>query len=215
MPKITVLLADDHAVVAEGLRSLLESTFELVGVVHDGRALLEAVATSRPDVIVSDISMPMLNGLDAIRQIKALRPAAKILVLTMHRDTQMAVEAFRAGASGYALKISPGEELIDAITSVSQGRPFVDPLLGKDAITVLMEAGRQPEGDATPLTPRQREVLQLIAEGKTMKEVATILGISPRTAESHKYEIMQVLGVNTTAALVQYAIRLKMISDEA
>jgi len=215
MPKITVLLADDHAVVAEGLRSLLESTFELVGVVHDGRALLEAVATTRPDVIVTDISMPMLNGLDAIRQIKVLRPSARILVLTMHRDAQMAVEAFRAGASGYALKISPGEELIDAITVVAQGRPYAASLLGKDVITLLMEAGRQPEGDATPLTLRQREVLQLIAEGKTMKEVATILGISPRTAESHKYEIMQVLGVNTTAALVQYAIRRKMISNEA
>jgi DNA-binding NarL/FixJ family response regulator len=163
---------------------------------------------------VTDISMPMLNGIEAIRQIRALRPMVKILVLTMHRDTQMAVEAFRAGASGYMLKISPGEELIAAITSVSEGRPCTAAQLGKDVITLLLEAGRRSDDD-TPLTPRQREVLQLIAEGRTMKEVANILGISPRTAESHKYEIMQVLGVNTTAAMIQYAIRLKLTGDEA
>jgi len=135
-------------------------------------------------------------------------------VLSMHRDTQMAVEAFRAGATGYVLKVSPGEELITAIHEVAAGRPYATTLLARDVITLLMEAGRQTESEATPLTPRQREVLQLIAEGRTMKEVATILGISPRTAESHKYEIMQVLGVNTTAGLVQYAIRLKLISSE-
>jgi DNA-binding NarL/FixJ family response regulator len=215
MPKTTVLLADDHTVVAEGLRSLLESHFELVGIVHDGRALLEAVGTLNPDVVVTDISMPMLNGIEAIRQIRSLRPMVKILVLTMHRDTHMAVEAFRAGASGYMLKISPGEELIAAIASVSEGRPYAAAQLGKDVITLLLEAGRRSDEDTTPLTPRQREVLQLIAEGRTMKEVANILGISPRTAESHKYEIMQVLGVNTTAAMIQYAIRLKLTGDEA
>jgi len=214
MPKTTVLLADDHTVVAEGLRSLLESRFDLVGIVHDGRALLEAVGTLSPDVVVTDISMPLLNGIEAIRQIRALRPGTKILVLTMHRDTEMAIEAFRAGASGYMLKISPGEELMAAISSVSEGRPYAAAQLGKDVITLLMEAGRRSGEGSTPLTPRQREVLQLIAEGRTMKEVATILGISPRTAESHKYEIMQVLGVNTTAAMIQYAIRLKIAGDE-
>ena len=211
MPLTRVLLADDHTVVAEGLQSLLKDTFDLVGVVHDGRALLEAVEKLRPDVVVTDISMPLLNGLDAIPQIRARYPDTKIVVLTMHADTQLAVDAFRKGASGYLLKVSPGEELITAIAQVAQGRSYITTLLAKDLISVLLEARGEDKG--TPLTPRQREVLQLVAEGRTMKEVASILNISPRTAESHKYEIMQTLGVETTAALVQYAIRLKLISE--
>jgi len=181
-----VLLADDHAVVAQGLESLLKKSFDLVGVVHDGHALVDAAEKLRPDVIVTDISMPGLNGLDAIGQIRARRPGAKIVVLTMHRDTQLAVEAFRAGASGYVLKVSPAEELIRAIAEVAEGRGYVTSLLAKDLITILLEA--RGEAGGVPLTPRQREVLQLIAEGRTMKEVASILNISPRTAESHKYE---------------------------
>ena len=212
MPRTRVLLADDHAMVAEGLESLLKDTFDLVGVVHDGRALLDAAETLRPDVIVTDISMPLLNGLDAIRQIRSRRPDTNILVLTMHADTQLAVEAFRAGASGYVLKVSPGEELITAIAQVARGRAYITTLLAKDLITVLMEARDEGTGEA-PLTARQREVLQLIAEGRTMKEVASILNISPRTAESHKYGIMQTLGVETTAALIQYAIRMKLVPD--
>jgi len=207
-----VLLADDHAVVAQGLESLLKKSFDFVGVVHDGHALVDAAEKLRPDVIVTDISMPGLNGLDAIRQIRARRPGTKIVVLTMHRDTQLAVEAFRAGASGYILKVSPAEELIRAIAEVAEGRGYVTSLLAKDLIAILLEAQGQPAG-GTPLTPRQREVLQLIAEGRTMKEVASILNISPRTAESHKYEIMQVLGVETTAALIQYAIRSKLVAE--
>jgi len=156
--------------------------------------------------------MPGLNGLDAIRQIRARRPGTKIVVLTMHRDTQLAVEAFRAGASGYVLKVSPAEELVRAIAEVAQGRGYVTTLLAKDLIAILLEA-RGQAADDRPLTPRQREVLQLIAEGRTMKEAASILNISPRTAESHKYEIMQVLGVETTAALIQYAIRLKLVAE--
>jgi len=208
-----VLLADDHAVVAEGLQALLKDTFDLVGVVHDGRALLEAAETLRPDVIVTDVSMPLMNGLEAIRQIRARRPDAKVIVLTMHRDTHLAAEAFRAGVSGYLLKVSPGEELINAIQEVARGRSYVTTLLAKDLITLLIEAGGNPREDGGVLTPRQREVLQLVAEGRTMKEVAAILHISPRTAESHKYEIMQALGVQTTAELVQYAIRLKLIGE--
>lgn len=212
MPRTRVLLADDHAVVAQGLEALLKDTFDLVGMVHDGRALLDAVETLQPDVVVTDISMPLLNGLDAVRRMRARRPSLKIVVLTMHNDTQMAVEAFRAGATGYVLKVAAGEELILAIQEVAQGRPHASALLGKDLITILMEAGGTASGD-TPLTARQREVLQLIAEGRTMKEVATILNISPRTAESHKYEIMRVLGATTTAALVQCAMRLKLIRE--
>jgi len=212
MPRTKVLLADDHTVVAEGLQSLLKDTFDLVGVVHDGRALVEAVEKLRPDVVVTDISMPLLNGLDAIQQIRARHPDTRIIVLTMHGETQLAVDAFRKGASGYLLKVSPGEELITAITQVAQGRSYITLLLAKDLITVLLEARGEDKGD-TPLTPRQREVLQLVAEGRTMKEVAAILHISPRTAESHKYEIMQTLGVENTAQLVQYAIRLKLIPE--
>jgi DNA-binding NarL/FixJ family response regulator len=210
MPKVKVLIADDHTVVAEGLQALLRDEFDLVGTVHDGRALLEAVETLRPDVIVTDISMPLLNGLDAIRQIRARKADAKVVVLTMHRETELAADAFRAGASGYLLKISPGEELIAAIHHAANGRAYVTSMLAKDLITLLIEAGRSPTAEGGTLTPRQREVLQLIAEGRTMKEVAAILHISPRTAESHKYEIMQTLGVKTTAELIQYAIRSKM-----
>lgn len=212
MPRTKVLLADDHAVVAQGLSALLEDTFDLAGVVHDGRALVEAVDTLHPDVVVTDISMPLLNGLDAVRQIRLRHPQVKVIILTMHRETQLAVDAFRAGASGYMLKVSPGEELITAIEQVALGRAYVTTLLSKDLITLLLEAGNESPSE-NPLTPRQREILQLVAEGRTMKEVASILDISPRTAESHKYEIMKVLGVDSTAALIQYAIRLKLVAE--
>lgn len=210
MPKVKVLIAEDHTVVAEGLQALLRDEFDLAGIVHDGRALLEAIESLQPDVVVTDISMPLLNGLDAIRQIRSRLPEAKIVVLTMHRETQLAVDAFRAGASAYLLKVSPGEELIAAIRHAHEGRGYVTTMLAKDLVTLLIEAGQNPTGGGPALTPRQREVLQLIAEGRTMKETAAILNISPRTAESHKYEIMQALGVKTTAELIQYAIRARM-----
>jgi DNA-binding NarL/FixJ family response regulator len=213
MPKIRVLLADDHLVVAEGFRALLGDTFDLVGTVHDGRALIAAAEELMPDVIVTDISMPLLNGLDAMRQIKAQLPAARFVVVTMHRETQLAVEAFRAGATGYVLKVSPAEELIACIREVARGGAFVTSLLSKDLVTLLLEARGKPESESGLLTGRQREVLQLIAEGRTMKEVAAMLQISPRTAESHKYDIMQALGVTTTAELVQYAVRAKIVGE--
>lgn len=213
MPKTRILLADDHTVVAQGLEALLKDSFELTGVVHDGRALLEADQRLQPDVIVTDISMPLLNGIDAIRQIRSRRSDAKIVVLTMHPDTQLAVNAFRAGASGYVLKVSPGEEFITAIEQVAQGRAYVTPLLARNVIDVLLEARGEKPDSGEQLTVRQREVLQLIAEGRTMKEIASILHISPRTAESHKYEIMQALGVDTTAGLIQWAVRMKLIAE--
>lgn len=209
-----VLLADDHTMFVEGLLALLKDSFDVIGVVHDGRELLKAVANLRPQVVVADISMPMLNGVDAVRQIVGIRPETKVVMLTMHAEPELAVEAFRAGAVGYLLKTSPGEELINAIQEVSKGRAYLTPLIAKDLISVLIEA-RTPQNPDTPetrLTARQREVLQLIAEGKTMKEIASILQISPRTAESHKYEMMDVLGVSTTAELIQHAIRLKLVS---
>lgn len=214
MAPIRVLLADDHTMFVEGLRALLRDSFDLVGVVYDGRELLKAVENLRPQVVIADISMPKLNGLDAVRQIANIRPETKVIMLTMHAEPQLAVDAFRAGASGYLLKTSAGEELINAIHEVAKGRAYLTPLIAKDLISVLIEAKapqtREP-ADAR-LTPRQREVLQLIAEGRTMKEIASILHISPRTAESHKYEMMEVLGVSTTAELIQHAIRLKLVS---
>jgi len=212
MPKTRVLLADDHTLVAEALKSLLAEPFDLVGVVHDGRALVEAAEKLRPDVIVTDISMPLLNGLEAVRQLRERRPETRIIVLTMHRDTHLAASAFRAGVSGYLLKISPSEELVTAIREVAQGRSYVTTLLAKDLINLLMDPATTRENEA-PLTARQREVLQLIAEGRTMKEVAGLLNISPRTAESHKYDIMQALSVRTTAELVQCAIRMKLVGE--
>jgi DNA-binding NarL/FixJ family response regulator len=212
MARTRVVLADDHAVVAQGLSELLKDSFDLLEVVHDGHALLDAADRLRPDVVVTDISMPLLNGLEAIRQIRARHPEIKIVVLTMHADTQTAVSAFRAGAQGYVVKVSPEQEFTEAIEQVAQGRAYISPLVAKELIDVLLEAGNAGPERAR-LTVRQREVLQLIAEGKTMKEVASVLKISPRTAESHKYEIMQVLGVDNTAALVQYAVRAGLVGD--
>lgn len=213
MPKTRVLLAEDHTVVAEGFQALLKDTFDLLGTVQDGRALVEAALDLKPDVIVTDVSMPQLNGLDAIRNIKDRQSDARVVVLTMHRDTQLAVEAFRAGAMGYVLKVSPVEELITAIREAALGRAYVTTLVSKDLITLLMEAGGQPRTEGSQLTPRQREVLQLVAEGRTMKEVAAALQISPRTAETHKYEIMQTLGAQTTADLIRHAIRMRLVSE--
>jgi DNA-binding NarL/FixJ family response regulator len=212
MPKTRVLLADDHTLVAEGLKSLLKDPFDLVGVVHDGRALLEAAEKLRPDVIVTDISMPLLNGLDAVKQIRERHPETRVIILTMHKDTHLAASAFRAGVSGYLLKVSPGEELVKAIREVAQGRSYLTTLLAKDLINLLMDNTAARENES-PLTPRQREVLQLIAEGRTMKEVAGVLNISPRTAESHKYDIMQALSVQTTAELIQCAMRMRLVGE--
>ena len=212
MSRVTVLLADEHAIFLDGLQALLKDRFELVGVVHDGRALLEAIATLSPQVVVTDISMPKLNGLDAVRQIKDSSPKTKVIILTMHADAPLAAEAFRAGVLGYVLKTSPGEELVAAIEEVAKGRAYLTPIIAKDLINVLIDAkALHRDAQENRITPRQREVLQLIAEGRTMKEIASILHISPRTAESHKYDMMEVLGVSTTAELIQHAIRLKLV----
>lgn len=210
MSRPTVLLADDHVIVAEGLASLLKETFHLVGIVSDGRALLEVAKEKKPDVIVTDISMPLLNGLDAVRQLKSTGIASKIIVLTQHSETHYAIEAFRVGVSGYVLKMSARDELVAAIRETMQGRSYISPLITNDLIGLLLDAKGEERAEHS-LTLRQREVLQLVAEGKTAKEIAGLLQISARTAEGHKYEIMQALGVKTTAELVQQAIRLKLI----
>jgi DNA-binding NarL/FixJ family response regulator len=209
MPRATLLLADDHALVAEGLATLLKGHFDLVGTVGDGSQLIEAAQELRPDVIVADMAMPVLSGLEALRRLKTEGIDAKVIFLTMYADAQLATEALRAGASGYVLKHSAGEELVRAIQEVVQGRVYLTPLLTKDVITTLTEPTTQPP---VRLTPRQREVLRLIAEGRRMKEIAAILQLSTRTVETHKYEMMRALGVDSTAALVRYAIELGLVA---
>ena len=199
-----VLLADDHAIVAEGLATLLKDHFDLLETVGDGSALIDTARKLRPDVIVTDIAMPVLSGLEALRRLKATRNEAKVIFLTMHADAQLATEAFRAGASGYVLKQSAGEELIAAIQEVLKGRTYLTPLITQNVIANLTES----TPPTVKLTPRQREVLRLIADGRRMKEIGAILELSTRTVESHKYEMMRVLGVESTAELVRYAIQI-------
>lgn len=211
--KPRVVLADDHAIVAAGLEEILKKSANVVASVRDGRALLTAVAQYRPEVVLTDISMPLLNGLDAIRQIRSLSPDTKTIILTMHSEPDLAVAAFKAGAAGYLLKTSDEEELEAALRDVMAGRTYVTSRVTGDVLGLLMKAKEAPPDDGATLSSRQREVLQLIAEGRTMKEVATILSISQRTAESHKYDMMEVLGVKTTADLIRYAIKLKLVSE--
>jgi DNA-binding NarL/FixJ family response regulator len=195
---------------AQGLRSLLEDEFDLVGTVANGQALVDVAEQLNPDVIVVDISMPVLNGFDAVRQLKKQGVAAKIIFLTMHADDRLVAEAFRCGGSGYVLKQSAGEDLISAIGRVLAGHRYVTPLIATEWAESISK--RVDRGRKLTLTPRQREVLQLVIEGCTMKEIATRLGISTRTAESHKYEMMEGLGVENTAELIQYAIKLGLTS---
>jgi DNA-binding NarL/FixJ family response regulator len=168
-------------------------------------------AALQPEVIITDLAMPEVNGLDAIRRIRECLPRTGFVVLTMHADPHLAAEAFRAGASAYILKISAGEELVHAVREVCAGRAYLTSLIARDLLSVLIEARSSRAESEDRLTPRQREVLQLVVQGRTMKEVAASLGISQRTAESHKYDMMQALGVRTTAALIQYALQRRII----
>jgi DNA-binding NarL/FixJ family response regulator len=207
MKRPKVLIADDHSMVIDGLRSLLEPEFEVVGAVNDGRAVLPEVRKLQPDVVVIDISMPLLNGLDCTRQLHDTGCTAKILILTMHPDATLAQEALAAGASGYLLKSSPGSELKGALRDVLQGRTYLSPGVTRDAVEIMGRMTSIHEDVWARLTPRQREVLQLLAEGKSHKEVADILNISVKTAEYHKYAILDKLGLKTNAELVKYAVR--------
>jgi len=204
-----VLLADDHAIVLEGLSSLLSAEFELAGTVTDGAQLMEAAERLRPDVIVTDLSMPGMNGLEVLRRLKANAIAVKLIVLTMHAEAHLAADALRAGASGFVVKHAAGKELIAAIRMVVGGERYITPQLASEVLAALAEGRPRANG---PLTTRQREVVSLIAQGRTMKEVATALGLSPRTVETHKYQVMQLLGLQTTADLVRYAIEHGLIS---
>ncbi len=201
-----VLLADDHTLLLGAFEKLLEHEYTVVGAVSDGRALLSAAAELRPDVIVLDIAMPLLNGLDAARQLKKTMPKVKLIFLTMNEDPNVAGEAFRAGASGYLLKTSASSELSKAIKEALCGRSYVTPIITQGMVDSLI---RRPadDGAAPQLTPRQREVLQLLAEGRSMKEAAKILSITPRTVAFHKYRMMEQLNLKNNTALIQFALR--------
>ena len=212
MRKIRVLLADDHKIVLEGLKSLLEPEFDLVGIVEDGRALVKEAERLHPDVIVADISMPLLNGIDAVRQIKKTDDRIKVVFLTMHPDVAYATMAFEAGASGYVLKRSASRELITAINDAMKERTYVTPMIAGELLHSYIKT--QPGQDLfkKKLTHRQDEILQLLAEGHSTKEIANLLHISPRTVETHKYNMMQELKLKTTTDLVKYAIKQGIIS---
>jgi len=212
MKRTRILIADDHTMVVDGLRGLLEPEYEVVGAVNDGRAVLPEVQRLKPDVVVIDISMPLLNGLDCTRQLRESGCTARILILTMHPDATLAQEALAAGASGYLLKSSPGSELKGALREVLLGRTYLSPAVTRDVLEVMGRMTSIHENVWAHLTPRQREVLQLLAEGKSHKEIAHILSISVKTAEYHKYAILGTLGLKTNAELIQYAIRHGIIA---
>ena len=202
-----VLLADDHLLVAEALKSLLEPEFDLIGVVEDGRALLEEAETLRPDVIVADITMPSLNGIDALVRLRQGGDQTPVVFLTMHRDVSFARRALDAGASGFVLKHSASVELIAAIRAALQGKTYLTPQLAGEVLEAMKEGPEQAGDPVASLTPRQREVLQLLAEGRLAKEIAASLGISARTVEFHKYQMMETLDLHTNAELIHFAIK--------
>ena len=212
MNKARVLLADDHKIVVEGLRSLLEPEFELVGIVEDGHELVAKAKELYPDVIVADITMPSLNGIEAVEQIKKAGSNAKVVFLTMHHDVMYASRAFEAGASGFVLKHSAPDELLTAIREALKGRTYVTPMIAGELMKSYKNGAGLQKDTLGKLTSRQREVLQLLAEGKSAKEIAKILHISTRTVEFHKYHIMEELGIKTNAELVQFAIKHGIIS---
>ncbi len=209
MNRPRVLIADDHELLVEAFVKLLEAEVEVVGKVLDGRALLAQAPRLKPDIIVLDISMPGLNGLEAGEQIKQIMPDVKLIFLTMHEDPNLAVEAFRLGASGYLLKRSAASELFQAVQEVFRGRTYVTPLIAEGMIEAFAQDPERRK--VSKLTPRQREILQLLAEGNSMKEVAAILNITPRTVAFHKYQMMERLGLKSNAELIRLAIKEQIV----
>src|ERR1700686_3683071 len=207
MRRSTVVLADDHAIVVEGLRRVLETNYDVVGVAGNGRALLTAADQLQPDVIVADISMPLLNGIEAVRQIRKTDQRVKIVFLSMHPDVVYVTEALQSGGSAYVLKSSAGIEILTAIHHARQGKIYISPSIDRPALDAQIKRDRRAHHPSDSLSERQREVLELATEGRNTKEIATILHISPRTVEFHRYRLMEMLGLHTTAELVQYAIK--------
>jgi DNA-binding NarL/FixJ family response regulator len=214
MKKSRLLLADDHTILVEGLKALLAPEFDVVATAGDGRAVLEAAKEYQPDIVLLDISMPGLNGIEAARRLKQSSPDAKLIILTMHGDLSFVRAAFEAGACGYVLKQSAATELVTALREVDTGRRYISSLilerLGTETLTFL----RRPAKLSGDLTSRQREVLQLLAEGRVRKEIAEILGVSVKTVEFHKQKITEKLGIHTDAELTAYAIRHGIASAE-
>jgi DNA-binding NarL/FixJ family response regulator len=202
-----VLLADDHLLVAEALKSLLISEFDLVGVVEDGRELVKAAGRLRPDVIVADVTMPCLNGIDALIQLRQGGDRVPVVFLTMHRDVSFARRALEAGASGFVLKHSAAVELIAALRAALAGKTYLTPQLAGEVLAVMKQGPARAADPVDALTLRQREVLQLVAEGRSAKEIASSLSISARTVEFHKYQMMETLGLHTNAELIHFAVK--------
>jgi DNA-binding NarL/FixJ family response regulator len=207
-----ILIADDHNLVAELCKRLLEAEFDVIGTVSDGRALVRAAGELKPDVVVVDVAMPILNGLDAGRQVKEMLPAVRLIYLTMNPDVEIAAEAFRRGARGYLLKTCAAAELVIAVREVLRGKSYMSPALPQDTINFLRNQHKNMVNEDERLTQRQREVLQLLAEGKVMKEVSNILNMSTRTVAYHKYRMMEVLGAKSTAELVKYAVKNHIVA---
>jgi DNA-binding NarL/FixJ family response regulator len=207
-----VLLADDHTIIMEGLASILEPEFDVVGWAEDGRQLMALAEELKPDVIVADISMPLLNGIEAARQLKKEESRSRIIFLTMHPEADLATEAFRAGASGYVLKSSAAKELKTAILEALNGRTYVTPRIAKEVLEGLMRGPTEGADRFQSLTPRQREVLQLLAEGHTSKQIASILNVSTKTVEFHKGRIKMELGLRSIAELTQFAVKRGIVS---
>jgi DNA-binding NarL/FixJ family response regulator len=205
-----LMLADDHTILVEAFRKLLEPQYEIVGTVADGRALLETAPKLNPDVIVADIGMPLMNGLEAGLRLKEQMPTVKLIFLTMNEDPDLAVEAMRCGACGYLLKSSAADELLRAIQLALKGKTYVTPQIARGMQKSFIRNPRA-KGQAKTLTPRQREVVQLLAEGRSMKEVASVLNVTPRTVAFHKYRVMEELNIGTTAELIQFAIKSKIL----
>jgi DNA-binding NarL/FixJ family response regulator len=210
--KPSLLLADDHTIVIDGLRSVLQTEFEVLCAVGDGWALLEAAERLKPDVIVAEVSLPFLNGIDAIRRLRKHRLSSKVVFLSMHADVQIASEALRAGASAYVLKHSAARTLSEAIWEVLAGRIFVSPRIAQAVMANVTATSHCGALHAAQLTQREKEVLQLVAEGRTIHGIASVLRISARTVGFHKSNIMDKLGVRTTADLTQYAIQRGLVS---
>ena len=209
MPAPRVLLADDHHLLLGALEKLLQEDCQIVGRVSDGHALVAAAQQLKPDVIVLDVAMPLLNGLEAGRQIKQALRSVKLIFVTMNEDPDIAAEAFRVGASAYLLKRSTPVELLTAIREVMLGRSYVTPLVTEQLVESLLKVEEHKAGQE--LTSRQREILQLVAEGRSMKEIAGVLDITPRTVAHHKYRLMDQLHIKSTAELVQYAVKHNMV----
>jgi DNA-binding NarL/FixJ family response regulator len=209
--KPRIVLADDHVLVTDGMSSLLRSDFDVVAAVENGRALIEAVQRLDPDVVITDMQMPVLNGIDAAAQLTKLKARAKVIVLTMHPDVSYAVRAFQSGAAGFVLKHAAYAELATAIREVMKGRTYLTPMIAKDVLDKLM---RKPAnaGGLSRLTARQREIMQLSAEGRSAKEIASELNVSPRTVEFHKASIMDRLRLRSQSDLVREAVRYGLIA---